>query len=147
MTKDQLEKTVISLMDEVTTMTLATCKAESPWAAAVYYARQGFDLVFFSSPRSRHCEILANNPRAAATIHGAYSKWQDIKGLQMRGETYLVEPGAEWDSAWKHYQDKFLFVRSMKAVVAQNRLYVFIPNWIRLMDNSQGFGYKKEWRQ
>ena len=71
--------------------------------------------------------------------------WHNIKGLQMRGEARLVESDAEWDTAWVRYQVKFPFVRVLKAVVAKNQLYVFVVNWIRLVDNSQGFGFKKEW--
>jgi uncharacterized protein YhbP (UPF0306 family) len=37
-------------------------------------------------------------------------------------------------------------VASLKSVVAKNQMYVFVPSWIRLVDNSQGFGFKKEWQ-
>ena len=140
------------LLASLSTMTLATADLQgNPHAASVYFAavhaKESWKLYFFSDQQSQHSSHIDQNPKSAAAIYPECWGWWDIKGLQMRGETYLVEPGAEWDSAWKHYQDKFRFVRSMKTVVAQNRLYVFIPNWIRLLDNSQGFGYKKEWRQ
>ena len=140
------------LLESISTMTLATADLQgNPHAASVYFVAVDTEgrwkIYFFSDEQSQHSSHIDQNPKTAAAIYPECRGWRDIKGLQMRGETFLVESGSEWDSAWKHYQDKFRFVRSMKAVVAQNRLYVFIPNWIRLMDNSQGFGYKKEWRQ
>lgn len=140
------------LLKSISTMTLATTDLEGNLhATPVYFAsvevEEGWRLYFFSEEHSQHSRHIAENPKTAAAIYPTCQGWRDIKGLQLRGETRLVESNVEWDSAWTYYQGKFPFVRSMKAVVAQNRLFVFIPNWIRLLDNSQGFGYKKEWRQ
>ena len=140
------------LLASISTMTLATADLQgNPHAASVYFVvvdtRESWQLYFFSDEHSQHSSHIDQNPKTAVAIYPESKGWRDIKGLQMRGETYWVGSGAEWDSAWRHYQDKFRFVDSMKTVVAQNRLYVFIPKWIRLLDNSKRFGYKKEWRQ
>src|SRR5512139_3948850 len=86
MTRQDLEQTVIQYMDAFTTMTLACCIQQRPWAADVFYVRQGFDLIFFSSPSSRHATAFSANPIVAATIHGDYRGWKEIKGLQMEGQ-------------------------------------------------------------
>ena len=140
------------LLESISTMTLATADLQgNPHAASVYFVPVDIEkrwyLYFFSDEHSQHSCHIGQNPKTAAAIYPECQGWRDIKGLQLRGETHLVESKTEWDSAWRHYQGKFRFVRSMKTVVAQNRLYVFVPNWIRLLDNSQGFGYNKEWRQ
>jgi len=140
------------LLASISTMTLATADLQgNPHAASVYFVvvdtRESWQLYFFSDEHSQHSSHIDQNPKTAVAIYPESKGWRDIKGLQMRGETYWVGSGAEWDSAWRHYQDKFRFVDSMKTAVAQNRLYVFIPKWIRLLDNSKRFGYKKEWRQ
>ncbi len=151
MTKDQLEQTVISFMDDITTMTLATCRQEMPWAAAVYYARQGFDLVFFSSPGSRHCDILATNPRAAVTIHGEYSKWRDIKGLQMEGTVEPISSAWALARATAVYLKRYPFVREffsdpgsistqVAAKMTKVSLYIFRPDRIFYLNNADGFG-------
>jgi uncharacterized protein YhbP (UPF0306 family) len=139
------------LLENISTMTLATADLQgNPHAASVYFVavncEGSWKFYFFSDEHSQHSCQIAENPKTAAAIYPECRGWRDIKGLQLRGETFLVEAEAEWDSAWRHYQDKFRFVRSMKTVVAQNRFYVFVPNWIRLLDNSQGFGYKQEWK-
>jgi uncharacterized protein YhbP (UPF0306 family) len=131
-------------------MTLSTTDPEgNPHAAPVYFVvvdeDQYLNLYFFSDEKSEHSRHFVQNPKAAAAIYPECEGWRDIKGLQLHGEVRLVESKKEWDFAWERYQVKFPFVSALKTVVAQNRLYTFIPNWIRLVDNSQGFGFKKEW--
>jgi uncharacterized protein YhbP (UPF0306 family) len=128
-------------------MTLATTDPQGhPHAASVYFVQgKELQLYFFSDTKSQHSQHIAQNPEVAAAIYPECQGWRDIHGLQLRGEARLVDSAQEWDSAWAQYQVKFPFVRALKAVVAQNQLYVFIPSWIRLVDNSQGFGFEKEW--
>jgi len=131
----------------LSTMTLATHGVDGePHAAPVYFAASDdLRLYFFADPDSQHAQDLATDPRAAATLDPEVSSWQEIRGLQMRGEVARVPRGAEWEAAWEGYAAKFPFVRSLKAVVSRNDLYVFIPHWVRLVDNRRGFGFKQEW--
>ncbi len=69
-------------------MTLATNGRQGPWAAAVFYANAGFDLVFLSAPATRHARNLAFDPHAAVTVQEDCRDWPDIKGVQLEG---LVE--------------------------------------------------------
>lgn len=129
-------------------MTLATSSPNgSPHAAAVYFAaspdRQ--DLFFFSSPGSRHSLDLASNPRASAAIYPMVDEWTQIRGLQLRGHVESIFPGEAWNRGWELYQQKFPFVKDLKALINQNRLYVFRPTWVRQIDNRQEFGFKEEW--
>ena len=135
------------LLARVATMTLATTDPEgNPHAAPVYFVSDDdARLYFFSEAKSQHCQHIVQNAKVAAAIYPECEGWRGIKGLQLRGAARLVAESQEWDFAWARYQVKFPFVRALKAVVAKNQLYVFIPSWIRLVDNSRGFGYKKEW--
>lgn len=132
---------------QVSTMTLATTHLQGmPHAASVYFAADvNLHLYFFSDNKSQHSQDITQNPRAAAAIYPECRDWQEIRGLQLHGEVHLVESGDLWERAWKLYKTKFPFVKSLKAIVARNQMYVFVPSWMRLVDNSQGFGYKKEW--
>jgi len=141
----------LSALLKVSTMTLATVDSTGyPHAAPVYFAAVGMEedlrLYFFSDADSAHSRHIAQNPKAAAAIYPQCEGWRDIRGLQLHGEARLVESTGEWQAAWERYQAKFPFVRSLRAVVAQNQLYVFIPGWVRLVDNSQGLGFKMEYR-
>jgi uncharacterized protein YhbP (UPF0306 family) len=128
------------------TLTLATQGADGPHAAPVYFAAdEDLHLYFFSDPQSQHAFHLAQDPRAAVAFYPPSQDWQEIRGLQMRGKVHLLKPGAQWEQGWACYRAKFPFVDALKAIVAQNALYVFTPHWIRLVDNRQGFGFKQEW--
>jgi uncharacterized protein len=128
-------------------ITLATSdSAGFPHAADVYFAADDEKtLFFFSSADSQHARNFVNNPQAAATIHPLVDNWQEIRGLQLRGEVQAVEPGEEWEKAWGHYLVKFPFAGDLKEIITQNTLYAFRPQWIRLIDNRRGFGFKEEW--
>jgi uncharacterized protein YhbP (UPF0306 family) len=119
-----------------------------------------WQLAFFSSPNSYHARCLATNPRAAATIYPETQNWQTILGLQLHGRVHSLPPlppGALLDTlplaqselamaAWQAYHTKFPFVDSMQEIIARNRLHIFTPDWMRLIDNRRGFGFRQEWR-
>jgi uncharacterized protein YhbP (UPF0306 family) len=128
-------------------MTLATTGSDGePHAAPVYFAAgEGLHLFFFSAARSQHSQDLARDPRAAAAIYPPDPGWQELRGLQLRGRVQVVPPGPAWQSAWEVYLARFPFVRALQAEVTRDQLYVFIPAWVRLVDNRQGFGFKQEW--
>lgn len=130
-------------------MTLATSEQDGePHAAAVYFAADDeLKFFFFSDSESQHGRDLAIRPKCAVAIYPECQDWQDIRGLQLRGEARPIQPGPDWEHAWLVYAEKFPFVAGMKEVVARNQFYVFIPTWVRLVDNRRGFGFKQEWRR
>jgi uncharacterized protein YhbP (UPF0306 family) len=127
-------------------LTLATSAPDGgPHAAPVYFAADArHRFYFFSDAHSQHSLDLAANPRAAAALHPLVAGWQEIRGLQLRGRVRAVPPGDEWEQAWQIYLAKFPFVAQLKEAVTRTALYVFEPDWMRLVDNRQGFGYKEE---
>lgn len=155
MTREELEKMVIEYMDSYTTVTLAGSMDQRPWAAAVFYARRGFDLIFFSSPTSRHSEIFEQNPRAAAAIHGDYREWRDIRGLQMEGKVAKITGIADKAACLATYLMRYPFVKQffsdpsgigaeVLSKTANVALYIFRPESIRYLSNEVGFG--KKWK-
>lgn len=130
-------------------MTLATQGAAGPWAAAVFYVPDGDDLVFLSSPSSRHCTDLAADPRCAATIQAETLEWRSIRGIQLEGEVAELQ-GDDRSRAQARYAEKFPFVRpgGMPAAIAAAFARV---HWFRLrvsrlyfIDNSRGFGHRDQ---
>lgn len=142
-----LDLSPISDLLKLPALSLATSgETGEPHAAAVYFAAgEGPVLYFFSASSSQHSQDLARDSRAAVSLYLPSWSWQEIRGLQARGTVRPVEPGAAWDDAWDLYISKFPFVLQMKAEVSRTRLYAFRPDWIRLVDNRQGFGFKQEW--
>ena len=151
MTRKELEGIVTRFMDSFTTMTLVCSLDDRPWAAAVYYARQGLDLIFFSSSNSRHSMIFAHNGRAAAAIHGDYKGWKEIKGLQMEGTVAPITGTVAKARALTAYLKRYPFAKEFFTVpaaispgvalkITNLGLYIFRPENIRYLDNEPGFG-------
>lgn len=127
--------------------TLATHGPEGPWAAAVFYASNGFDLYFLSSPSSRHCRNLAIGARAAAAVQEDYADWREIRGVQLEGTVTELD-GANERSARSLYGEKFRFVVGAGGVIAQAlekvRWYRLTPERLYFVDNSKRFGHREE---
>jgi uncharacterized protein YhbP (UPF0306 family) len=102
-------------------------------------------LYFFSSRDSQHIQDVAHNNQAAISFYPECWGWKDIRGVQMRGLVKGVAPGPTWERGWEVYKTKFPFVGALKPIISKNQLYVFVPHWIRLIDNRRGFGDKQEW--
>ena len=120
-------------------MTLAT---GSVWAAAVFYANEGFDLYFVSSPASRHARDLAADPRVAAAIHEDYRDWRSIRGLQLSGTVERLE-GAARDAALARYRQKFSFLKTETKLIealAKAACYRLTPTEVHFVDNTAGLG-------
>ena len=131
-------------------MTLATGGADGPWAAAVFYASDGADLLFLSSPASRHARNLAQDPRCAATIQSDCSDWADIKGVQLQGRVKSLH-GDEQARGQQLYGQKFPLVgpsesipAAIAAALARVRWYRLEPERLYFIDNSLGFGHRDE---
>ena len=131
-------------------MTLATQGADGPWAAAVFYASDGNRLLFLSSPTSRHCRNLVQDPRCSATIHENYDDWRQIKGIQLEG--VVIEPhGEEQRHARWLYTQRFPIVGNLAAApaalisaLARVRWYILLPKRIYFIDNSRGLGHREQ---
>ena len=90
-------------------MTVATSSDGQPWAADVYFAADGYECVFFSSPASLHSRNLLANPSCAVTVHSNADSWREIKGLQMEGTAESVTGAEATARALRVYFAKFPF--------------------------------------
>ena len=131
-------------------MTLATYGPEGPWAAAVFYANDGFNLYFISSPASRHSRNLAAHAGVAATVHEDYFDWREIKGVQLEGTVEQVS-GVEETRIQGLYGKKFPIAADPAAAPAAIAAAFAKVRWYRLaaarayfVDNSAGFGHRDQ---
>jgi uncharacterized protein len=130
-------------------MTLATQGVEGPWAAALFYVRDGDDLIFVSSPASRHCRDLVLQPRCAATIQSEASDWRSIQGIQIEGRVSELE-GDERSHAQQLYAQRFPFVRpgaapaAIVSALARVRWYRLRISRLFFIDNSRAFGRREQ---
>lgn len=131
-------------------MTLATHGVEGPWAAAVFYANDGFNLYFVSAPASRHSRDLAAHAAVAATVQEDYRDWREIKGIQLEGTVEQVS-GAEKTRVQGLYGKKFPFAAgpgsasaAIAAAFAKVRWYKLAATRAYFVDNSAGFGHRDQ---
>jgi uncharacterized protein YhbP (UPF0306 family) len=137
---------ITAFLAQHSTLTLATVGPEGqPQAAALFFAAdEDGSLVFVSGAQSRHSLNLEAEARAAVTVHNETWNWQAIAGVQMEGRVHRIPPGLGREQAWEAYRAKFPFVAEFEAEVARSEFYRFVPEWVRLIDNSVRFGFREE---
>ena len=147
---DALRMRVQRYLRDHNVATLATGSNGDLWAAAVFYVNDGHTLYFLSSPTSRHCLHLTQNPRVAVTIQEDYSDWLEIKGVQIEGVASEIS-GAEEEKARRLYGQKFpvvgMLAKAPGAIVkalAKVRWYRIVPQRLYFIDNSIGLGHRDE---
>lgn len=150
MTQGALRARLLDYLRAHHVMTLATHGSERPWAAAVFYANDGFTLYWLSQPSSRHSVNLARNSRVAAAIQEDYADWPEIKGVQLEGVACEIS-GDEEKRARRLYGEKYPVVgklsqapASIVAAMAKVRWYKVVPERLYFIDNSVGFGHRDE---
>jgi hypothetical protein len=148
-TSPALPPAVAAYLDDQHVMTLATSGADGPWAAAVFYARREHELLFMSSPQSRHCRDLSVNPCCAATVQANERDWVKIRACSCKAGSARSTP-PDQAHALAHYAAKFPLASSATApaVIAAAMAKV---HWYRLhierpffIDNSRGFGRREQ---
>jgi uncharacterized protein len=151
-----LRSRIAECLESHTTLTLATVGENGlPAAAAVFYAHDAdLNLYFLSEASTRHGQNLTVNPQVAGTIQVDGQDWRSIQGLQLRGLVSPV-PMSGLAHAASVYGRKFAFVGALLAggegpgvltgPLARARFWVLRPTWLRLIDNTVGFGFKEEW--
>lgn len=124
-------------------LTLATTEDGQPHCSNMFYAyipeRNVF--VFTSERHTLHASQALKNPQASASIVLETRVVGKVRGLQLRGE---VRPVNESDE--KHTKAAFLH-RFPYTVVTELYLWVFTPGWMKLTDNTLGFGKKIIWQK
>ena len=140
-----LRKRILAYLAAHHVMTVATAE---PWAAAVFYVNEGFDLYFLSSPRSRHCTRIADDPRVAVTIQEDCSDWRSIRGVQLEGTAERVS-GTEEARVRALYGRKFPVIdqahgaaAAIARALARIRWYRIVPLGVHFVDNAVGFGHR-----
>lgn len=134
------------------TMTLATCGPDGPWAADVFFASASAGEHFFiSSPNSRHARNLLASASVAATVHpDPGTDWRSIRGLQIEGHAAAV-PETELERARSVYVAKFPFAAALlrpdseiAGKAAGTQFFVLRAQRLYLVDNRLGFGNRQE---
>lgn len=132
------------------TLSLATCNGSQPWSTDLFYASDdSCQLYFVSGASTRHSQNIEGNPHVSVTISEQCTDWREITGLQLEGEASVVSK-ADRDGVIAMYLMKFPSLKTLHqaseifALLWKSDFYRISPRWIRLIDNSKGFGHKDE---
>lgn len=148
-----LTKRAIALIQEQSTMTLATAQQNSTWAAPVYYVFHDGGFYFFSNPQSLHIRQASANDAVSAAIHACADTWQGIRGIQMSGRIRKVRSKIMDILPVNAYLRKFPFTKEffepgqaldLSSFVERFKVkfYRFEPDTVFYLDNRIRFGFR-----
>jgi uncharacterized protein YhbP (UPF0306 family) len=81
---------VMAFLDAHHVMSLATVGGDGPHAANLFYARDGYALIWVSDSTSRHSRHIEERAGVAATIARDCCDFPDVQGLQVRGRAWRI---------------------------------------------------------
>ena len=123
--------------------TIATSISGTPYCANCFYA---FDegsnsIVFLSDKSTRHIMEATENITIAGTIQNGVTIISEIKGIQFTGEFIIPDKDVE-SNFYEIYYKKFPFAKERPSSIWGIKL-----SWIKMTDNSIGFGTKLIWER
>lgn len=152
--QQEIKQLTLELINQQSTMTLATARDGIAWAAPVYYVFYKSAFFFFSDPSSRHIQDALESKQASAAIYPYADSWQGIKGIQMSGRIHRLMPGITAIQAVRAYTEKFPFTKDFfeagQALTLDNfikrfkvRFYRLDPEIVYYLDNQIKFGFRE----
>ena len=133
-----VDKRIIDFIKRHHVLTLATVSGEGiPYCAACFYAydKERNRLIFTSDDATRHAQEMLHNANVAIGITLETRIVGKVQGVQICG---TAKRGDEGDRA--QYIKRFPYT-----AVAPLNLWAVEPSFIKLTDNTLGFGKKLIW--
>ncbi len=135
-----IDKKIDSFIRKHHVLTLATSTPTGePYCCNCFYAYDATTaaFIFTSSEQTRHAEMMALNSRVAASVVLETRTVGKVQGLQITGH---VKRAIE--------SDKMLYIKAFPyAAVADLELWRLQADWMKLTDNTLGFGKKLIWQR
>ena len=143
-----LRRELYAFLARQNVMTVAYQDHVGVGACAVWFAvAEDLTCYFLSGKSTRHGAALSSGADIAFTVQKDEQNWRTIQGVQGLGYCQPI-PSEHRETAWQAYSTRFPFViqpfGTIAAALAAVTLWSVTPHWLRLIDNSQGFGHKEE---
>ena len=133
-----IDKRITDFIKRHHVLTLATVSSEGePYCAACFYAydKERNRLIFTSDDTTRHAQQMLENASVAVGITLETRIVGKVQGAQICG---VARRGDD--------QDKKIYIKRFPyAAVASLNIWVVEPSFIKLTDNTLGFGKKLIW--
>jgi len=129
-------------------LTLATIGEDGlPHATALpFVADEHSNLLFYSEHASQQAIDLSYNAQASVSICPMVAGSHDLQVVQMRGVAHLLIDPREIAAAKSLYNQKFQYTARLKKENDQKALFVFLPDWIQVIDHTRATGQPQEWQ-
>ena len=137
------EGKIFSFLEANTCFTLATCEENIPYCSNCFYAydKEKKYLCFKSDSKTMHVQQGLKNMFVAGSVTPDVPVKGKIKGIQFSG-VFFQPSGEELKRTKKIYYAKFPF-----ALVIPGNLWAIEITYIKMTDNTLGFGKKSEWKK
>lgn len=136
----EIDKKIEKFISSHHVLTLATSTTDGqPYCCNIFYAynKQEGAFIFTSDDHTHHAQMMSNNPRVAASIVLETRIVGKVQGLQITGEVKRAVDG-----------DKALYIKRFPyAAVADLQLWRMEADFMKLTDNTLGFGKKLIWKR
>lgn len=139
-----LRDQIISIIDDVDDMTLATIREDGyPQATTVSYMNDGLTLYFMTTADSQKAQNIARNNKVSLTINRDYETWDDIEGLSMGAIAVSIGDAAEREKIGNLLLAKFPQAAQYEPADDDIELAFFRiePKVISILDYGKGFGH------
>ena len=146
MNEPDIRQVIRDFLETQSTVALATVNAAGhPETAPVFYVSDDqFNLYWLSTTQVAHSVNLSAHSQVSGSICPATWQWEDIVGLQIKGEARAISDERVREQILLIYLRKFQLPPSFDNLIASSTLYVLRPTWLRWVNNSVQFGYKTE---
>lgn len=140
---EKLRDQIISIVDDVDDMTIATIRADGfPQATTVSYVNDGLAIYFMTPVEAQKTRNIARNNKVSLTINRAYASWDDIESLSMGALAVPVTDPAEQEKIGSLLLKKFPEAAKYATDAAGGLAFFRLePVAISLLDYRKGFGH------
>ncbi|MBR6560961.1 MAG: pyridoxamine 5'-phosphate oxidase family protein [Alistipes sp.] len=134
----EIDKKIVDFIGEHHVLTLATATADcAPYCCNAFYAYRDGAFIFTTDTSTHHGKMMTENPRVAASIVLETRTVGKVQGLQITG---TIKPAIDGD--------KMTYIKSFPyAAVADLHLWRLEADFLKLTDNTLGFGKKLIWQR
>ena len=138
-----MKDTILKYIRSNKVFTLATTVNDIPYCANCFYAyaKESKTLIFLSDDATFHIQTAINNKSVAGTIQNGVTEIAKLQGIQFKG-TFVVPNEKEQEVFYKQYYAQFPFAKEIPSPIWGVQL-----NWIKMTDNTLGFGTKQMWER
>lgn len=138
-----MNEKIVAFLKQNTNFSLATSINDKPYCASCFYVfAEKFNYIIFKSKiETNHIQQAKSNEFVAGTITQDVFDVKNIKGIQFNG--IFCKPSAEI----KKQIDDLYYVKYPFAVSFSGDIWAIELTYIKMTDNTLGFGKKIEWKK